>query len=86
MKARDGALSHVICWSALVFEGILFVLFTGIGREDLPQELGLGSGMTCGRRVRDWTETGVFDRMHQAMLDHCNAAGPRAWRRRVDRS
>ncbi|MFC8042968.1 IS5 family transposase [Nocardia sp. NPDC057353] len=59
----------------LVFQGILFVLFTGIGWEDLPQELGFGSGMTCWRRVRDWTEAGVFDRMHQAMLNHCNTAG-----------
>ncbi|UAK31442.1 transposase [Nocardia asteroides] len=34
----------------LVLQGILFVLFTGIGWEDLPQELGFGSGMTCWRR------------------------------------
>jgi transposase len=34
--------------------GILFVLKTGIGWEDLPQELGWGSGMTCWRRLRDW--------------------------------
>jgi transposase len=27
--------------------GILFVLFTGIPWEFLPQELGFGSGMTC---------------------------------------
>ncbi|AAQ58632.1 probable tis1421-transposase orfa protein [Chromobacterium violaceum ATCC 12472] len=27
--------------------GILFVLTTGIPWEDLPQELGFGSGMTC---------------------------------------
>src|SRR5215213_6778977 len=33
-------------------QGILFVLHTGIGWEDLPQELGYGSGMTCWRR---WT-------------------------------
>ncbi|WP_435827573.1 transposase, partial [Actinoplanes philippinensis] len=25
-------------------QGILFVLYTGIGWEDLPQELGFGSG------------------------------------------
>ncbi|MEN9627471.1 MAG: hypothetical protein RJA10_698 [Pseudomonadota bacterium] len=30
--------------------GILFVLRTGIAWEDLPQELGYGSGMTCWRR------------------------------------
>ena len=33
--------------------GILFVLKTGIGWEDLPQEMGCGSGMTCWRRLRD---------------------------------
>jgi len=27
-------------------QGILFVLYTGIGWEDLPQQLGFGSGMT----------------------------------------
>ncbi len=27
--------------------GILFVLKTGIPWEDLPQEMGCGSGMTC---------------------------------------
>ena len=27
--------------------GLLFVLRTGIPREDLPQELGYGSGMIC---------------------------------------
>nr|WP_280345974.1 IS5 family transposase [Nocardia neocaledoniensis] len=59
----------------LVFQGILFVLFTGIGWEDLPQELGFGSGMTCWRRLRDWQAAGVFERMHQAVLDRSNAAG-----------
>jgi transposase len=29
--------------------GILFVLYTGIAWEFLPQELGFGSGMTCWR-------------------------------------
>ncbi len=59
----------------LVFQGILFVLFTGIGWEDLPQELGFGSGMTCWRRVRDWQAAGVFEALHQAMLAHANSAG-----------
>ena len=59
----------------LVFQGILFVLFTGIGWEDLPQELGFGSGMTCWRRLRDWQAAGVFEAMHQAVLDCSNAAG-----------
>lgn len=38
--------------------GILFVLCTGIRWEFLPQELGFGSGMTCWRQLRDWSEVG----------------------------
>ncbi len=34
--------------------GILFVLKTGMAWEDLPQEMGCGCGMTCGRRLRDY--------------------------------
>ncbi|MGW9031772.1 transposase, partial [Streptomyces sp. NPDC055722] len=36
--------------------GILFVLYTGIRWEFLPQELGYGSGSTCWRRLRDWND------------------------------
>lgn len=48
--------------------GILFVLHTGIAWEDLPQALGYGSGMTCWRRLREWSATGVWEQLHQAML------------------
>ncbi|WP_431021452.1 IS5 family transposase, partial [Chromobacterium phragmitis] len=48
--------------------GILFVLTTGIPWEDLPQELGFGSGMTCWRRLRDWQAQGIWDRLHLALL------------------
>src|SRR2546421_8919455 len=40
-----------------VLTGILFVLKTGIAWEDLPQELGCGSGMTCWRRLREGQRT-----------------------------
>ena len=59
----------------LVFQGILFVLFTGIGWEDLPQELGFGSGMTCWRRLRDWNDAGVWQRLHEVLLGKLRAAG-----------
>nr|WP_269814810.1 transposase [Nocardia aurea] len=59
----------------LVFQGIVFVLFTGIGWEDLPQELGFGSGMTCWCGLRDWQTAGVFEAIHRAVLDRSNAAG-----------
>ncbi|MFC3492559.1 IS5 family transposase [Glycomyces rhizosphaerae] len=35
-------------------QGVLFVLYTGIGWEHLPQELGYGSGMTCWRWLERW--------------------------------
>ena len=55
--------------------GILFVLRTGIGWEDLPQELGCGSGMTCWRRLRDWQAAGVWQRLHEVLLARLRAAG-----------
>jgi transposase len=39
--------------------GILFVLKTGIAWEDLPQEMGCGSGMTCWRHLAAWHRAGV---------------------------
>ncbi len=52
----------------LVFQGILFVLHTGIAWEHLPQEPGFGSGMTCWRRLAEWTEAGVRPRLHAVLL------------------
>ncbi|ATO84255.1 transposase [Actinoplanes sp. SE50] len=65
----------------LCLQGILFVLHTGIGWEDLPQELGFGSGMTCWRRLQRWAEAGVFDQVHQILLDKLNAANRIDWSR-----
>lgn len=48
--------------------GMLFVLPVGIPGEALPQEPGLGSGMTCWRRLRDWQSEGVWGRLHLALL------------------
>ncbi|SOZ70924.1 transposase (fragment) (plasmid) [Cupriavidus taiwanensis] len=44
------------------------VLQTGIPLEDLPQELGFGSGMTCWRRLRHWQASGICERAHLALL------------------
>jgi transposase len=54
--------------------GILFVLYTGIRWEFLPQELGFGSGMTCWRRLRDWNDAGVWQRLHEVLLAELRAA------------
>jgi transposase len=58
-----------------VLNGILFVLYTGIRWEFLPQEPGYGSGMTCWRRLRDWNEAGVWQRLHEALLAELRGAG-----------
>jgi transposase len=55
--------------------GILFVLYTGIRWEFLPQELGYGSGMTCWRRLRDWNAAGVWQRLHELLLAELRGAG-----------
>lgn len=49
--------------------GILFVLKTGIPWVELPAELGLGSGMTCLRRIRDWQLAGVWDEIRGILTD-----------------
>ena len=59
--------------------GILFVLRTGIPWEYLPQELGCGSGMTCWRRLRDWQEAGVWDKLHQLVLSLLQEQGALDW-------
>jgi transposase len=61
--------------------GILFVLKTGIPWEHLPQEMGCGSGMTCWRRLRDWNEVGVWERLHQVLLDELQDADQLDWSR-----
>ena len=65
------------------FTGIVFVLKTGSQWEDLPQELGCGSGMTCWRRLRDWQRAGVWDGLQQVILARLHAAGCLDWSRAV---
>lgn len=57
-----------------VLTGILFVLKTGIPWEDLPQEMGCGSGMTCWRRLHEWNAAGVWERLHHTLLDELHDA------------
>jgi transposase len=63
--------------------GILFVLKTGINWEDLPCEMGCGSGMTCWRRLRDWTGAGVWQRLHEVLLAELEGADQIDWNRAV---
>lgn len=61
--------------------GIIFVLKSGIPWEMLPQEMGCGSGVTCWRRLREWQEAGVWERLHQVLLDRLGEADQIEWER-----
>ena len=62
-------------------EGILFVLITGIPWKAVPQQMGFGSGVTCWRRLEEWTEDGVWERLHAALLERLRAANQIDWSR-----
>lgn len=63
--------------------GVLFVLKSGIPWEMLPQEMGCGSGMTCWRRLRDWNEAGVWQRLHELLLAKLREADQIDWSRAI---
>jgi transposase len=39
--------------------------------------------MTCWRRLAEWNEAGVWQRLHEALLAELNAAGKLDWSRAV---
>jgi transposase len=67
----------------MVLTGILFVSRTGIPWEYLPQEMGCGSGVTCWRRLREWQDAGVWQRLHEVLLARLHQADLIDWERAV---
>jgi transposase len=63
--------------------GMLFVRKIGIRWEDLPKEMGCGSGKTCWRRLRDWHDAGVRQALHELLLAELNGADRIDWSRAV---
>jgi len=63
--------------------GIIFVLRSGIPWEMLPQEMGCGCGMTCWRRLRDWQEAGVWEKIRLFLLEGLGKTGKIDWSRAV---
>ena len=61
--------------------GILFVLKTGITWNELPRELGCGSGSRCRRRLADWHEAGAWVKLHQLLLAELRGADKIDWSR-----
>jgi transposase len=56
--------------------GIIFVFKSGI-----PWEMGSGSGVTCWRRLRDWQAAGVWECLHQVLLNRLGEADRIDWSR-----
>jgi transposase len=61
--------------------GILLVLRTGMGWQELTTEMGFGSGSTCWRRLEAWQAAGVWERLHRALLDRLGDADRIDWSR-----
>ncbi|MBM7112903.1 IS5 family transposase [Archangium primigenium] len=51
----------------LALRGIIFVLKVNIPWESLPAEVFGVCGMTCWRRLRDWAEAGVWERLQRLL-------------------
>lgn len=68
-----------------VLQGILFVLYHGIGWEHLPQELGFGSGMTCWRRLRRWQIDGVWPLIQERLVAEVEGTAGIDWPRALAR-
>ena len=69
------------CDDRRALEGIVFVLWSGIGWERLPREVFGCTGMTCWRRLRDWHAAGVLGALHRVLLERLAAADALDWGR-----
>ena len=58
-------------------EGILWVLRSGARWRDVPDEYG--SGTTCWRRLKEWEESGVWERLWRAILASLEAEQKLDW-------
>lgn len=54
--------------------GVLYVLRTDVAWRDVPVERVGCWGVTAWRRLRDWTEAGVWPRLHAALLTELRRA------------
>ncbi|MEV5012917.1 transposase, partial [Streptomyces sp. NPDC055692] len=55
--------------------GIVYVLCKGVSWADVPTEKIGCSGVTSWRRLRDWTQAGVWPRLHEVLLAELRGAG-----------
>ncbi|MER7813332.1 IS5 family transposase [Streptomyces sp900116325] len=55
--------------------GIVYVLCKSVSWRDVPAEQVGCSGVTAWRRLRDWTEAGVWPRLQEVLLAELRATG-----------
>ena len=74
---RRRTISERACLAAIVY-----MARTSTPWRLLPaRELGCGSPTTCWRRLTEWANAGVFDRLHLAVLDRLGQRGQVDWSR-----
>lgn len=54
--------------------GILYVLSTGCGWEDIPHDIGV-SGKTCNRRLLEYQRKGVWQRLQGSLIEEAYRRG-----------
>ena len=69
------------CCDRRALEGIVFVLWSGIGWERLPREAFGCTGVTCWRRLRDWHAAGVLGDLRRVLLEQLAEADALDWDR-----
>ena len=65
-----------------VFTAIAYVLTSGCAWRDLPPSFGV-SFQTAHRRFTQWTEAGLWRRLHEALLDELGSRGALDWSRAI---
>ena len=66
----------------VVFTAIVFVLASGCAWRHLPPSFGV-TVPTAHRRFTEWTQAGLWRRLHQAVLDELGSHGLIDWSRAV---
>lgn len=66
-----------------VLAAILYLTQAGCSWWKLPEQMFGVTRATAHRRYTEWTTAGVWDRLHQAMLDQLGARGAIDWSRAV---
>ena len=59
----------------LCLRGLIFILRSGMAYALLPTEVFGVSGVTCWRRLRDWTRAGVWPELHRRVLNQLGKLG-----------